>query len=121
MLLSSFVEGFSNHLVQPVRPGWVFHEAATFAFCYGPDHGSPCPARTFTSELALPMSPPDSVGYHYAGNSQFPRLVFHQQDRQPYGLHLQKNTFKPPLAAKRNPRVSVTLAKFFVHPRKSLI
>jgi hypothetical protein len=101
MLLSSFVEGFSNHLVQPVRPGWVFHEAATFAFCYGPDHGSPCPARTFTSELALPMSPPDSVGYHYAGNSQFPRLVFHQQDRQPYGLHLQKNTSNSRFSALR--------------------
>jgi len=95
MLLSSFVEGFSNHLVQPVRPGWVFHEAATFALCYGPVHCSPCPARTFTSELSPSASPPNSVGYNYVGNSQFPRLVFHQQDRQPYGLRLQKNTLQP--------------------------
>ena len=55
-------------------------------------HRLPCPARAFTSELALPMSPPNSVGYNYAGNSQFPRLVFHQPDKQPYGLHTRLNT-----------------------------
>lgn len=54
----------------------------------------PAPARAFTSELAPPMSPPGSVGYIYMGNSQFPRLVFHQQDTQPYGLHTQQNTVK---------------------------
>ena len=50
-------------------------------------HRSPCPAKAFTSELALQMSPPNSVGYDYVDNNQFPRLVFHQQDKQPYGLH----------------------------------
>src|SRR5207244_1789510 len=55
-------------------------------------HRLPCPARAFTSELALPMSPPNSVGYNCAGNSQFPRLVFHQPDKQPYGLHTQSSS-----------------------------
>lgn len=55
-------------------------------------HCSLCPARAFTSELALPMSPSNSVGYDYVGNSQFPRLIFHQQDKQPYGLHTRINT-----------------------------
>ena len=35
------------------------------------------------------MSPSSSVGYDYVGNSQFPRLVFYQPDKQPYGLHTQ--------------------------------
>ena len=52
-------------------------------------HRSPCPAKAFTSELALQMSPPNSVGYDYLDNNQFPRLVFHQQDKQPYGLHVE--------------------------------
>jgi hypothetical protein len=32
----------------------------------------PAPAKAFTSELALSMSPSGSVGYIYMGNSQFP-------------------------------------------------
>jgi hypothetical protein len=40
------------------------------------------------------MSPSSSVGYDYVGNSQFPRLVFYQPDKQPYGLHTQQITKK---------------------------
>ena len=69
-------------------------------------HCSLCPARAFTSELALPMSPSNSVGYDYVGNSQFPRLIFHQQDKQPYGLHARVITPKhtsPPSPFRKHP------------------
>lgn len=55
---------------------------------YATAHTLVCPAR---SGLLLPsfhhrMSPSGSVGYRYVSNSQFSRLVFHQLDKQPYGL-----------------------------------
>jgi hypothetical protein len=33
------------------------------------------------------------------GNSQFPRLVFHQQDTQPYGLHTERTEIDGELRA----------------------
>ena len=55
----------------------------------------PAPARAFTSELAPLRSPPNDVGYNYAGNSQFPRPDFHRLDKQPYGLRADLDGFKP--------------------------